>query len=306
MEVVSIDLQNAGPDYGLWLCEQLERGQILVLNPTPYLPATDDCAFLREQRQTQSMSHKNIAYKPRLQKMTGVDGSTTADAERLSRILAAFSDGALKTLARLLPHYARSWTVDYASFRPVEEAGRNLPMRHRNDLMHLDAFPTRPTHGGRILRAFTNIHPNVDRVWGTADDFALIAERYAEAAGLRQVTGPMATAQRYAARLARLARVRLPDRSPYDLFMLRFHHYLKANSEFQRHGQRHTFAFPPGATWITFTDQVAHRVVSGQFALEQTCITPYSAMILPDQAPVSVLERLAGRALVADRPLSAG
>src|SRR5260221_266258 len=105
-------------------------------------------------------------------------------------ILAKYSKGAVASLSALFPQYASTWRVDYASFRPVEEQGRNLPLRHRNDLMHLDAFPTRPTHGGRILRLFTNLHPTRDRVWGTADSFEDLAQRYAVAAGLKGVVTP--------------------------------------------------------------------------------------------------------------------
>jgi hypothetical protein len=188
--------------------------------------------------------------------------------------------------------------VDYASFRPVEEEGRALKMRHRNDLLHIDAFPTRPTHGGRILRAFTNVHPSRDRVWATSAPFAEIAATYALEAGLRRVTGGPARARRAAARAARLVGIRVPDRSPYDEFMLQFHHFLKAHSGFQKTGIRCTTAFAPGTTWITFTDQVAHAVLSGQFALEQTCIVPMSVMVRPEVAPLSLLERIVGTGLV--------
>ena len=88
--------------------------------------------------------------------------------------------------------------MDYASFRPVEEEGRELPLRHRNDLLHLDAFPTRPTHGARILRAFTNLHPTKERVWATSEPFSALAERYAVPAGLKRVTGPLSLLQRSA------------------------------------------------------------------------------------------------------------
>lgn len=81
--------------------------------------------------------------------------------------------------------------------------------------------------------------------------------------------------------------------------MLAFHHYLKRDAEFQETGARETFAFPPGSSWICFTDQVAHKVQSGQYALEQTCIVPPSALLHPEDAPLDVLKSLAGRPLVA-------
>ena len=43
------------------------------------------------------------------------------------------------------------------SYRPVEEATRKLRLKARNDLLHVDAFPTRPTNGWRILRCFVLI-----------------------------------------------------------------------------------------------------------------------------------------------------
>ena len=298
MELLQVDLNKNDVEYSDGLCRQLERGNILLLPTTPFLPTEEECAFLRGQKQTDQGSHKNIAYKPHLHKVTGADTSDAANAEQMRTILARYSEGALECLSRLFPAYARLWRVDYASFRPVEEQGRNLPVRHRNDLMHLDAFPTRPTHGGRILRAFTNIHPSRDRVWGTAEPFEDLARQYAVEAGLNRVASPMASLWRRASLASRLVGLRVPERSAYDEFMLRFHHYLKTNEEFQRSGQRQTAAFPSGSTWISFTDLVAHKALSGQYAMEQTCIVPFQAMLEPELAPVSVLERIAGRPLV--------
>lgn len=306
MELIQVDLNKSDGEYSGWLCQQLEHGNILLLPATPFLPAEEDCAFLRGQKQTDQASHKNIAYKPHLHKVTGADTSDAANAEQMRTILAEYSRGALECLSRLFPAYARLWRVDYASFRPVEEQGRKLAVRHRNDLMHLDAFPTRPTHGGRILRAFTNIHPTRERVWGTADAFEALARQYAVEAGLNRVASPLASLRRRASLAGRLVGLRVPDRSAYDEFMLRFHHYLKTNEEFQRTGQRQTAAFPPGSTWISFTDLVAHKALSGQYAMEQTCIVPYRGMLLPELAPVSVLQRIAGRPLVSPDALKAG
>lgn len=301
MELIPIDPVRRDSEYSRRLSEQLESGNILILNPTPFIPSEQDCVFLREQKQASDASHKNIAYKPHIDKITGAKSVTEESVARMHSILSKYSTGALQYLSETFPHYAQFWRVDYASFRPVEEQGRNLPIRHRNDLMHLDAFPTRPTHGGRILRAFTNIHPDRERVWGTADPFEQLAERYALDAGLKNVIGTIPAARRKFLTLGRLIGVRHPDRSAYDEFMLRFHHYLKSSVEFQQNGQRNTASFPPGSTWISYTDQVAHKALSGQYALEQTCIIPLEAMLHPEKSPVSVLERLAGRKLVTRR-----
>ena len=89
-------------------------------------------------------------------------------------------------------------------------------------------------------------------------------------------------------------------RSPYDDFMLRFHHYLKENAQFQQSCPKTRHEFPPGSCWMVFTDMVSHAVLSGQFALEQTLIVPRDTLMTPEKAPVRVLERLSSRSLVSD------
>lgn len=298
LHTIREDAPQAGEDAALY--DMLEQGDILMVLAAAFRPSEEDAAFLRAQKQTGSSAHKNIAYKPTARRITGVDEQSPEDAERMRAILSRYSDATIGYIAALLPAYARDWKVDYASYRPIEEQGRELSLRHRNDLLHLDAFPTRPTNGGRILRAFTNIHPERERVWATSDDFEDLAARYAADAGLSRVTAPGSSVRRAARGAGRMLGLKMPDRSAYDEFMLGFHHYLKANSEFQANGRKHSFGFPPGATWITFTDQVAHAVVSGQYAVEQTFIVSLGAMKRPEKSPLAVLQRISGRPLVPD------
>ena len=56
--------------------------------------------------------------------------------------------------------------------------------------------------------------------------------------------------------------------------------------------------FAAGATWLCFTDQVLHAALAGHCALEQTFHLSIAALAHPEQSPLRVLERLAGRALV--------
>ncbi len=81
--------------------------------------------------------------------------------------------------------------------------------------------------------------------------------------------------------------------------MLQFHHYMKANAAFQSSCPKYRWEFPPGSTWLVFTDMVPHAVESGQFALEQTVIVPHRALLRPEIAPLAVLERLSGVSLTA-------
>lgn len=96
----------------------------------------------------------------------------------------AYSQRTIAFMGSFLPQYARDWKIDFASFRPIEEAGRKVSHRSRNDLIHVDSFPSRPSHGDRLLRIFTNIHPERLRIWVTSDPFEPLAWQYAGKAGL--------------------------------------------------------------------------------------------------------------------------
>jgi hypothetical protein len=197
-------------------------------------------------------------------------------------------------MAGLIPSYSRDWKIDFASFRPIEEEGRNVSLRSRNDLIHIDSFPSRPSHGDRLLRIFTNINPRRPRVWVTSDSFEALARQYGGQAGLPQP--PTALSHVRSRALRALAGIGLPlvDRPPYDRFMLRFHHFLKENAAFQRDCPKDRWEFPPDTTWICFTDTTSHSCISGQYALEQTFVVRHKSLVHPESAPISVLERMAG------------
>jgi hypothetical protein len=87
------------------------------------------------------------------------------------------------------------------------------------------------------------------------------------------------------------------NHSAYDRFMLRFHDYLKENSDFQQNCPKVRLEFPTGWTWICYTDSVPHAVLSGRYALEQTVIIKLTSLVTPEKAPIRVLERMAGKPL---------
>ena len=107
MDLIPIDLSKNDAEYSRQLGEHLERGNILLLNPTPFVPTPENCQFLRDQKQVDSGSHKNIAYKPHLQRVTGADVSDTRNVDQMRDVLANYSEGAISYLSRILPDYAR-------------------------------------------------------------------------------------------------------------------------------------------------------------------------------------------------------
>jgi len=274
----------------------LEAGNVLFFPTTPFRLPEESQDFLRNLNFSGGAIHKNVAYRPGADRVTGVEADS-AQAKRLKSILRDYSRTVVEFTRALLPQYAPAWKLDYASFRPLEEQGRDLPLNKRNDLIHTDAFPTRPTNGDLILRVFTNIHPAKPREWVTTDPFRVIATRYARSAGLDRIASGGRLLNRSAHLLHSFGLPATP-RSPYDRFMLRFHEYLKRNEEFQKNCAKYHFAFPPGSTWLTFTDVLPHSVHSGQHALEQTFIISRFSLANTENAPVSILESLCGRPLV--------
>jgi hypothetical protein len=243
--------------------------------------------------------HKNIAYKTNMDRVSGLkDGE---EAERVRPAMREYSRRALEFMARILPDYARVWKVDYASFRSIEERGRELPVNKRNDLLHVDAFPTRPVFGNLILRCFTNVSADQPREWLTGDPFSLLAEREARNAGLTRFAeladSKWAGSRRAVIRALSRAGIPLTDRSPYDAFMLHFHDWLKHNRNYQETCVKYRFDLPPGSTWLVFTDVVPHAVLGGRLALEQTVIVNRQSLANPELAPSSILEKMAGRQL---------
>ena len=183
-----------------------------------------------------------------------------------------------------------------------KSAGGELPLMKRNDLLHVDAFPTRPVFGDMILRCFTNVNPEQPREWLTSDPFAELASREAVEGGTGTLCrsarfADLQTAPRSVTRTLQRAGLPVVDRSPYDAFMLHFHDWLKANRDYQDNCPKYRFDLPPGSTWLVFTDVVPHAVLAGRLALEQTVIVSRGSLANPANAPASILERLAGRSL---------
>jgi len=277
-------------------CEMLEGGQILMFRELPFELPADDQKFLLEQEWAELRMHKNVSYRPTEGVLKGVSGSPET-VERLRTIFRNYSTAVIGFVGEFLAPYAGKCTVDFSSFRPFEEERRGLPLHKRNDLLHVDAFPSRPTRGGRILRVFTNLNPKKSRVWNTTEGFETLAKRYAQDAGLPRFVEESwvsRTVQDWGAKLG----FRGMGRTPYDMFMLGFHDYLKENTDFQKGCPKVRLEFPPLATWLVFTDGVAHAAMSGQYALEQTFLVPPKALVAPEQAPYRILERIAGQPLV--------
>ncbi len=231
---------------------------------------------------------KNISFDSKSGTLAGALG-TTADIAMLNRMIQRFAHCARGLILSLFPAYEPAVVVARTSFRPVAAANREASWRKDDRLLHVDAFPSRPNRGERILRVFNNLNPHGEpRVWRLGEPFEDLAARF-----LPSIRPPLPGAARMLAAL----RVTKGVRSPYDHIMLQLHDRMKADAAYQLSVGSSEVAFPPGSTWVCFSDQVSHAVLRGQYMLEQTLHLPVEAMYAPRDAPLRVLERLAGRPL---------
>ncbi|HEY6967813.1 MAG TPA: Kdo hydroxylase family protein, partial [Candidatus Angelobacter sp.] len=255
-----VEIPSIQSDRVRWYCDQLERGKILFFRDVPFDFPQGDRDFLLSQKQTGSRFHKNISYRPGTDILKGV-ASDSPDRERLHGIMRNFSQAASKFVSRLLAPYAASVKMDFASFRPLEEMNRDLPLHKRNDLLHVDAFPTRPTRGARILRFFININPAAGRVWNIGESFDAFMPRLAKAQKISPpFRGPFL---RGLVRTAATLGLPVTDRTRYDEYMLYLHDWLKESNDFQQNWPKQQLIFPPGCAWMVYTDGVPHAVLSG-------------------------------------------
>ena len=265
----------------------LEHGQILYCPNLAFQLQDMEHRFLSSG--WRSGRRKNISYDPATDRLGGASVSGP-EARELAATIARYSRVTSKLVEALLPWHPHAPTQARSSFRPalIEE---QIPRSYRKDdrLLHIDAFPSRPTRGTRILRVFTNVNPTgQNRTWRVGEPFEDMARKF-----LSKVSRPLPGAHFL------LAAVHITKgiRTPYDHVMTQLHDLLKMDSSYQEMAPQVQLSFPPGSTWIMFSDQVLHAAMTGQYVFEQTFHLPISAQRWPELSPLRTLERLTGRQL---------
>jgi hypothetical protein len=269
------------------LLEQLEDGQVLLF------PALEfELAGAEQSLRSPSISDgrsKNISFDPQSARVSG-SSLAGSELETLRSMMARFTRACTALVQQMLPRYAAALRVRLASYRPVEVEGRDTSDRKNDMRLHVDAFASRPNQGQRILRVFSNVNPSgKPRTWLVGEPIEPYARRFL----------PVVRRQ-WPLEAALLERLRITKqrRTRYDHCMLQLHDRGKLDDAYQREAKRERIDFPPGSTWLCFTDQVLHAALGGQYLLEQTFLLPPTAMQYPERSPLRTLERLTGRALV--------
>jgi hypothetical protein len=269
------------------LVSGVEEGKVL------YFPAFPFALQLEEQRFLDPVfadpKRKNISLDPATGALYGVVGDAATQGA-VKALIQRYFDSASSLVEKLFPEYLDNLRAAPTSLRLHRVETRKSSWRKDDSRLHVDAFPSRPNYGERILRIFMNINPaNEPRVWRVGEPFGEVAEHFLPRLP-RQWPGS-------AALLAALKVTKKP-RSEYDHYMLKLHDAMKADLAYQRACGQQTVPFPSGAGWVCFSDQTSHAVMSGQFMLEQTFFLPVSGMVRPEKAPLAILEKQAGRSLI--------
>jgi hypothetical protein len=266
----------------------LEKGAVLFFPSLPFVIRDIEKQFL--DARVSDGKAKNISLDPSTGKLqaTALTGET---AQGLAAMIERFGAGAAGLVGALLPY--RNVERARTSYRPVQVKGRGYSRISDDRLLHVDAFPTRPMRGRRILRVFANVAPATSpdgghRRWQVGEPFEDFARKFVPR------LGPHLPGKSWLLGSLGITRGR---RSRYDELMLSLHDAGKLDEDFQKSSPRQAISFPPGCSWMVFTDQVLHAALGGEFALEQTFHFDVAEMADPGRAPIRILERLSGRAL---------
>jgi hypothetical protein len=264
----------------------LESGQILYFPRLSFAFEGSDCRFLSEH--WSDGKAKNISYRGAGTLIHGAKGMPQ-DLADLTDVIARFSRHAADLVHGLFPHYSSHLRPGYTSYRTAPVAGRVTSWRKDDTRLHVDSFPSNPTGGLRLLRVFTNVHPaGQPRVWRVGEPFFALANRF-----FAKASAPIPGA----AWLLQQLGITKARRTDYDHYMGQLHDLGKADLAYQQSSPQRCVEFPPGATWVVFSDQVQHAVMAGQYMLEQTFYLDPDHLLHPQSGPLGILESLAGRPL---------
>jgi hypothetical protein len=285
-QIVSIDASDWRSVQGRpeWVAA-LEAGKVLFFPHLTFALQPGEASLLRPDIRDEGSRNISLDATGRLKGAAG-DAATQA---LLAQAIARFREDANALIAGLLPGYLLHLRKAPTSYRPAQVETRAQSWRADDRRLHVDAFPSRPNYGERILRVFTNLNPEgKPRVWRVGEPFERVASTFL----------PRAKAySRWQAKALHMLHVTKSLRSEYDHLMLQLHDGMKGDLEYQSRCEQQTVEFPAGSSWVCFSDQASHAVMSGQYMMEQTLHLAPGLEYDPASSPLSILTRIMGRPL---------
>lgn len=275
-------LTATNPD---WI-SALEQGKVLYFPTLPFALNQDEQALLSPEVLDAKVRNISLAVDNQLKGAVS-DGQTHT---LLTAMLKRYRTQAEQLVHSLLPKYQGVIRNAPTSYRPKKVEARQQSWRADDRRMHVDAFPSRPNRGERILRVFSNINPEgVPRVWRIGEPFTEMVETMLPRAK------PYV---RWQAKALHKLGITKSLRSEYDHLMLQLHDCMKADLQYQEEAKQISMPFAPGSVWVCFSDHALHGVESGQYMLEQTFHIAPEHQYDPSVSPLAHLSQVLQRQLV--------
>jgi len=267
--------------------EALEDGKVLHFPHIGFQPTEAERAVLSPALLAKGVRNISLGMDDRLKGVVSGDEQTE---QTVFGLVSRFRQQAQTFIDTLFPRYRGHLRMAPVSLRPMQVEDRAQSWRADDKRLHVDAFPSRPNRGERILRVFTNLNPDGQpRVWRVGESFEDVARHF------------MPRLKPYVAWQARALHaigVTKSLRTEYDHLMLQLHDAMKADMDYQRTSPQITVPFQPGAVWVCFSDQATHAVMSGQYMMELTAHLDPQYQYWPERSPLGVLQRLTGHSLI--------
>lgn len=268
-----------------WI-EALEQGKVLYFPSLPFSLSPAEQALLNPELLDKKVRNISLSADNQLQG-AAADQPTQ---QLLLSMLQRYRSQAEQLIHSLVPKYQGALRNAPTSYRPKKVEARKQSWRADDRRMHVDAFPSRPNRGERILRVFSNINPDgVPRVWRVGEPFE------------DMVKTMLPRSKAYVAWQAKALHklgITKSLRTEYDHLMLQLHDCMKADMQYQKDAKQVRMAFAPGSVWVCFSDHALHGVESGKYMLEQTFhITPEN-QYNPNISPLAHLSKVLQRQLV--------
>lgn len=286
-QIIEIDSASWQPEvvHTDWITA-LEAGKVLYFPHLAFALTENEKRFLDPA--VRDPKARNISLDAN-GKLKGAVGDEAAQAQ-LAAMIARFRKQARSLIDAILPRYMDALRLAPTSFRPMQVESRAQSWRADDKRLHVDAFPSRPNYGERILRVFANLNPEgLPRVWRVGEPFEQVVRRFLPRAK------PYSAWQ---AKALNALHVTKSLRSEYDHLMLQLHDGMKSDLDYQREAGQVTMPFAAGSVWVCFSDQASHAVMSGQYMMEQTLHLAADQQYHPEASPLAILTRLTGRTLV--------
>lgn len=287
-QIVEIDMADVGHGNPAWIAA-LEAGKVLYFPNFAehgFTPQKEELALFREDIRDPKTRNISLSASGELKGVVGDEDTKALMAGMIGR----FRAQAEGLLGNLVPRYGEHLRRSATSFRPSVVQNRVQSWRADDRRMHVDAFPSRPNYGERLLRVFTNVNQDGEpRVWRVGEPFEDVARRFLPKAK------PYSAWQ---AKVLNALHVTKSLRSEYDHLMLQLHDGMKSDLDYQKNAPQVTFNFPPGCAWVCFSDQTSHAVMAGQYMMEHTLQLSPMHQYDRDASPLAILTRMKGHALV--------